>query len=211
MRALCQLVSLISLLNLKNLCCVVWPTSFEDRFPRHQMKSKQCKLCCSLLLHLLHTKGHTQTHTEGKKSPPKNYHNQLAHVKQVVPKATDQCVCVCACVQHHLHTLDVYVIFSSLFHFEHSFLWQRQFDRKNKKRKEKCIIIIIETFVHVKHHRVMWHVLCNNFNFNDRKFSGICLFIYGMHNSLCIFHLWQVQLQGQTWNEWRKRELLQRI
>lgn len=113
--------------ELEKFCCVVWPTSFEDRFPRHQMISKQCELCCSLLLHLLHTKGHTHAHIAGKKSPPKNYHNQLAHVKQVVPKATDQLcvlVCVCACVCNIIctHLMLFYVIFSSLFHFEHSFL-----------------------------------------------------------------------------------------
>lgn len=88
-----------------------------------------CCTCC--------TQKDTHKHTPGgKKSPPKNYHNQLAHVEQVVPKATDQFVCVCVCVQHHLHTLDVYVIFSSLFHFEHSFLWQRQFDRKKREERK---------------------------------------------------------------------------
>lgn len=96
------------------------------------------------------------------------------------------CACVFVCVQHHLHTLDVYCYFFVSFSF-----WTFIFMTTtiwHKKRKENCIIIIIETFVHVKHRRVTRHVLCNNFNFNDRKFSGICLFIYGMHISLCIVY-----------------------
>lgn len=195
MRAFCQLVSLISLLNLKNLLCCV-ANQFWGPVPQtsNEIKTVQTvlQLAAALVAHKrTHKHTRTYTHTGGKKSPPKNYHNQLAHVKQVVPKATDQCVClcvrVCLCVCNIICThLMFIVIFSSLFHFEHSFLWQRQFDIK--KRKEKCIIIIIETFVHVKHRRVTRHVLCNNFNFNDRKFSGICLFIYGMHISLCIVY-----------------------
>lgn len=204
--------------------CVCRLTSFEDRLPPETSSNEiktQCKLCCSLL-HLLHTKGHTHTHSghrsckesSKEKKNIKNYHNQLAHVKQVVPKSY---VCVSVC---HLHTLDVYVIFFvffifSTFIFMTTTIWHTMKKKKKKQAKKDLRKMYYNNYrdfcSSIKPHRCVACAVPT-----IQQFSGICLFIwYGMvwysiwHAQQFIFHLWQVQLQlqGQTTTyEWRKRE-----